>query len=680
MNPFDEADRLLGSIAPTERPAQKALLRGAVAVAHHAMQAEVVAPTGTGKSYAALVAAAKAGHPVLISTATNNLQTQYRKDVAVVDKAMRRQGGSFDVQVLKGRRWYGCHLLADQLVNGAAQGSLLDLMSNPDNFDEDGEPIDHSAVKDAARWVLDPTNRTGDWADAPFTVSDDAVRQLTVDKDSCIQRDCPFYEACHYRRSRQRAKTAKVVLVNHALLAANVAAYGDLLPAHGTVIVDEAHKLEEYAIGAFSVEVTTRLRSDGQIAGTLVDLADLLLKLDPDAYTLAQRLRSISRDLRSLLDRVAGPRAGDHPLRGLRPDEIDRFEAIVNDLAERLLPAMEAFVLSVLDDSPVPLRKVMAQRAGSRIEGLLRLMQMLDSDEPGIALMVNVQGEGKRRRLTLRAAMVNVAALFDRFGWTSPEGDARGVLLMSATIPAGLSERLGLARVQRAAVPSPFDFATRCLVYVADDLPAATFKNREQWEPHALARARALADTALWAGGVLCLCSSFDQVKKFADTLRSLQYQHPGVTFIEDDGTQSKDEVMRKLTTAARPLFVGSRGYFEGVDLPRKLSCVIIPQICYPPPGDPLRDALHSLNPSDQFIHPFDVAEAATLLEQSAGRLIRCAQDRGMIAVLDRRVLWSEYADELKAALPKGAPIVGAAQNNYALQWLLSGAAPVAVA
>lgn len=683
MNPelLADAERILGAIAPTRRQGQVNLLRVGTAALAGKLQAIVKAPTGTGKSYSGLVAAGVTEGRVVITSATNMLLDQYSgSDAPSVCAALTAGGFPADFVVLKGRRNYPCHLQASQHSGDKVErGQLaLDVL---DGLDDPGTPVE---IRTLARWTM-TAPRGSDWTAAPVTPTPAALEALTVDSDSCVGKQrCQFAAQCHYFGVREMAEEAKITITNHAVVALDGALGGSLLGDYDSLIIDECHRFEDAVINAFTWELSVGTSSGGELAGTLPKLGRAIGQIIPvDGAETQGELNDLARRFQSVLSRIVADAKGDVPLQNAALGDVEEVDRLLSDLRVTLA-GCERVVLGFVEShggvEAIPNSLfVRVRRIGSTIEKLRGLVAIMGHDEPGVALFANRStSDTGRSTLNLKAATVNLAQLLRNSTWTRQDGTRRGVLLMSATVPPGYGQRLGL-EAEGLAVRSPFDFERNAVVYVADDLVEATFKNRAQWEPHATARAFEIADVALESGGVLVLCSSYAQVRLFRNALAPLLQRHPDATWVVDDEgeTTPKAEILGRLQDARKPFGILTRGYFEGLDLPGRLRAVIMAQVCYPVPSDPLNNAMRDLWPSDVFPHPIDSSKAATLLEQGLGRLIRCNTDRGLLAVLDRRVLWGSGAGVLRQALPDGAPVVGAQYGGWALEWL-RGAAAVA--
>lgn len=663
----DEAVALLGDIAPTQRVGQQQMLRGAVTALQSRWHVELVAPTGTGKSFAALLAAVASGGVVVLSTGTKALQRQYAdNDIPTVRSALARHGIDVDVVMLKGRRNYGCKLQADEVVTNGP----------PDDVSRETAV----AIRRTAKWIM-RGDMDGDLAYAPPPTDGVDVgsvfEALTVDSDDCLRKRCTFYDECHFEAVKTKAAAADIVLTNHAVLCMHAACGGLILPPFDTIVLDEGHKFEDFAVSAFTSELTMGTGKQGNERGSLARLARQLMKVadyNPDqehaAATSNEALMGLATELRLLFTEALEGRDADVECTGI--GDHPTVAALLERVSAQL--AGVSIFLGVCEpgDSATGKEWIAWNRAVSARDGIEGHLRMLQVDTAGV---VTYLSPGKGDSVTLKVADTDVGKYLAPLLWNDSEGVRRGVVVTSATIPEGCGERLGLIAPQRAAVRSPFDLPNRTVYYCADDLPSAAWSNRREWEPLAMQRAWQVADAALDTGGVLVLCSSFAQVQTFATALKPLAMQRAGVTFIEDSKLASKDEIMARLQDATRPFAVLSRGFYEGLDLPRRLRAVIVPTFPFAVPSDPIQQARQSLEPHDSWPHPLDAATVACAIEQMAGRLIRCADDWGVVAFLDRRMMWGPAAEYLQRAVPPGVALVGAKRTDQVIGFLRPAAA-----
>jgi ATP-dependent DNA helicase DinG len=218
------------------------------------------AGTGTGKTLAYLVPALLSGERVLVSTGTKNLQEQiFFKDLPTLQRAL---GSNFSATLMKGRSNYLClhrfEMYRDGVSGGvSAQGRLIDTS-------------DRVLLPVIDAWSR--TTNTGDRAELRDLPEDLPMwKEIAADADTCLGAECPRYGECFVTLMRQRAAESDVVIVNHHLLCADAAVrqsdYGEVIPACGTLVVDEAHQLEDVATQYFGIALSS-LGVEGLIRDT----------------------------------------------------------------------------------------------------------------------------------------------------------------------------------------------------------------------------------------------------------------------------------------------------------------------------------------------------------------------------------------------------------------------------
>lgn len=571
----------------------------------------VQAGTGTGKSLAYVVPAVTSGERTVVVTATRALQEQLlRRDLPFVAEHL---GHPFRYASLKGRSNYLCLARHAELAReprrllGDREARLLDMVEE---------------------WVVE--TETGDRADLPRSVSDALWEQLSVDARECPGRaKCDLAEGCFSESARDRAAAADLVVVNSALYAQDLVASNAVLGPHGLVVIDEAHALEDACTAAFGVE------------------------LGPGRFS---RLAAAVRGFLTADEQAGAPRDPSASL----VEWAERIEALLGDAgSERVDLDEEGWrePLVSVAEMLASLREVVAGVDAGGPEGALRrarVTQLLDAARSDVlAVLAARRGDDAiwvehRQRPVLRVAPVDVGPvlaveLFAR----------RTVVLTSATLAVGddfdaFAWRVGLrpgVRYDALDVGSPFDYRNQAILYCAAHLPdprTTGFEEAMLDEVEALVRA---------AGGrTLGLCTSL----RAADRMRQRLRERLGVRVLgPDDHPRAKlmDEFARDETSC----LVGSMGLWQGLDVPGpSVSLVVIDRIPFARPDDPVAAARRERAVAQRrnAFATFDLPRAAMLLAQGAGRLVRGADDRGVVAVMDPRLVRSRYGAVLLASLP----------------------------
>ncbi len=581
----------------------------------------VQAGTGTGKSLAYLAPAATSGRAVVVATATKALQDQLaEKDLPLVAQAV---DGPFSWAVLKGRSNYLCRQRAGELADAGDQRSFAQSADERDEEDWGSGNPGHLAdeLRRILRWA--GRTRTGDQAELAFEPSPRAWAAVSVGPRECPGAfRCPSGSRCFAEAARDRAQAADVIVVNTHLYGAHLAAGGEVLPPHDVVVFDEAHELEEIMTASLGVEVTPgRFRAlaaasrplldpdDAGVASALGEVADRMAEALAahlgDRVSLAGRLRPPQRDVVDLVT-----------LARFRLDELTgRLRAAERD-AER-------------DDQAALVRTLSA--AGHLADDLARLLGESDGEVAWV--------DGDRRAPVLRLSPVDVSLELTESLW-----DQLSAVLTSATIPPGLDARLGLegSGATHLDVGSPFDFADHALLYVARHLPD---RRRADAEPALIEELAALIEAA--GGRTLALFTSRRATEAAATALAPrLPYR------LLVQGERPKPRLLEAFSAEESSCLFATLGFWQGVDVPgRSLSLVTLDRLPFSRPGDPVADARRERAGDDAF-RLVDLPRAATLLAQGVGRLIRSAEDRGVVAVLDSRLATAGYRNTLLAALP----------------------------
>lgn len=652
------------------RPQQVEMLRNVADALESSKHLMVEAGTGTGKSFAYLIPAAywamKNNTRVVISTNTINLQDQLiKKDIPDLCKALNI---TLRAAVLKGRSNYLCprrlaairrrkpENVAEMRVLGKVLVWLLDSQTG------DRTEINLNGPVERAVW-------------SRLSAEDEGCR-LEV----CLKRTggrCPFY------RAKIAAENAHLLVVNHALLLADTATGNKVLPEYDYLIVDEAHHLESATTSAMSfkvrgIDITRLVREIGGlktgVLGRFVEICEGLLQ--PAQMAALQQMVQKASDLAFRFDSqmtayfqsmgafLEEQREG-RPL-GTYPQQ----ERVV--LSTRTLPiwvdveiswelANETLksLMGILRDLRTPMRELADQENedaedmwGSLGNMFTRLLEM-EHNIQGLTLMPDpntiywVEIHPQYLEIHLNAAPLHIGSLMEKHLWFQKES----VILTSATLTTNgefeyLRHRLNAEDANELVVGSPFDYETASLVYVATDIPEPSDYNGHQRAVEA-----ALSTVAKASGGrMLALFTSYSQLQKTSDRISPILTQDDIQVFEQGEGA-SANMLLETFRETERAVLLGTRAFWEGVDVPGEaLSVLMIVKLPFDVPSDPIIAAR-----SETFEDPFyqyALPEAILRFRQGFGRLIRTQTDRGVVAVLDRRVLTKRYGRLFLDSLP----------------------------
>ena len=632
----------VAGIGGAERPGQVTMalaVRDAIESGEHLA---VQAGTGTGKSLAYLVPAVRHAMEtettVVVATATIALQRQLiDRDLPRLTEALTKAlGREPRFAILKGRRNYLC-------LN-RQQGGIAD--DEPDGLFDPTDTISPLGrqVKRLHEWAEQTT--TGDRDELVPGVAEAAWRQVSVSSQECIgAQRCAFGSECFAEKAREAAGQAHVVVTNHALLAIDATSDIDVLPEHDVVIVDEAHDLVDRVTSAVTGELSgLAVDAAARRAGRLIEGAD-------DTSSSVDKLRKAANSLG--VDLQTAPEG--------RMDELaDTLAASLHAVGEAAGACAEAVraVAKRLDDDQ---RQLAACRlAQATLEDMSaaagRILETFGeplSERRDVVWLDRPPGDDPRRAISLRVAPLSVDGLLrDRlFG-------ERIVALTSATLVLGgsftpLAIQWGLPGDGKDPdlpwtgldVGSPFDHPRSGILYIAKHLPPP---GRDGLQEAYLDEIAELIDAA--GGRTLGLFSSMRAAVQAAEALRD----RIGVPLL-CQGDDVTSLLVSQFSASSETCLFGTLSLWQGVDVPgSSLSLVVIDRIPFPRPDDPLASARQravAAHGGNGFM-TVAASQAALLLAQGAGRLLRTMTDRGVVAVLDPRLVTARYGDFLRKSLP----------------------------
>ncbi len=661
----------VAGIGGSERPGQVEMARAVQRAIETGEHLAVQAGTGTGKSLAYLVPATKHAveqdATVVVSTATIALQRQLiDRDLPRLAAAIAPVLGREPVfAILKGRRNYLCL----QRLRGGPADDTGEALFDPGAVSAIGRQVQR-----LHEWAA--TTKTGDRDELVPGVSEQAWRQVSVSARECVgvQR-CPFGSQCYAELARDEAGRADIVVTNHALLAIDALEDFDIFPEHDVVVIDEAHDLTDRVTSVASDELSVpAVETAARRCGKMID-EKWVTRLRDAASAAEPVLVSVPAGRIDVLDEALAATLG--PIRDAAAGCAAEFRTISkseDEEPERL--AARRTALAALGE--------VAEAA----DRMLGAFGAAIADRADVVWMDRPSADESGRPPTLRIAPLRIGALL-----ASRLFSRRTVVLTSATLALGgsfepLAMQWGLApapdeaalspatarpvtssaphapdsgdgRVRDPGEPaephrlawtgidvgSPFDHPRSAILYVAKHLPPP---GRDGLAPSYLDEIAELIEAA--DGRTLGLFSSMRAARQAADELRG-RIDYPLLCQGDD---QTAQLVSQFAADEATCLF-GTLSLWQGVDVPgSSLQLVIIDRIPFPRPDDPLASARQRAVAARGGNGFMSVAatQAALLLAQGAGRLLRTMTDRGVVAVLDPRLSTARYAGFLRASLP----------------------------
>jgi len=563
----------------------------------------VQAGTGTGKSLAYLVPTALAGKTTIVATATKALQDQLAgKDLPFLNELIP---GGVDFAVLKGRSNYLCL----QRLNEAEADDRLGL-----ELDDDKNKTVLDSDLLARLRVFAAATETGDRTELP-DIDDRTWRLVSVGRDECPGAGrCPVGDDCLAERARRKAAAADVIIVNLHLYAIEIMVEG-ILPEHDLVVIDEAHQLEDIVSEAAGRQISpARLQAAARASGAVLADRDAPVGVEEAAALLHDRLEGL---------------IGERLTEGL-DDESGATLDVIRGRVDQLLNALRV----VPKDAPAE-TAAKALRARQAVTSLLDDIDYVRWPIDQEVLWV----DGPTSNPSLRSTPIAIDALLKENLWSKRPG-----VLTSATLSPGTTSVLGLpAGTEMLNVGSPFDYEKNALLYCPTDLPDP------RAEGHREARHAELEALIVAAGGrTLALFTSWAAMR---DAAAHLEPRLPWSVLVQGEG--SKIALLDSFIDEPESCLFATMSFWQGVDIPGSTcNLVVIDRLPFPRPDDPVLQARRERAGKAAF-RTIDLPRAATMLAQGAGRLIRSATDRGVVAVLDPRLATSRsYRWELINALP----------------------------
>jgi len=650
----------------------------------------VEAGTGTGKSFAYLIPAAfwafKNNQRVVVSTNTIALQDQLiNKDIpdlcAALDLPLR-------ATVIKGRANYLCPRRLEAFrFRGPETKEEMRVIAKILVWLQNGGDGDRTRLN-----LNSPMER-------------EIWLKLSADDENCNAESClakagglcPFYQV------RQAAQVAHILIVNHALLLSDVVTGSRVLPPYEYLIIDEGHHLESASTNTLSYRITQTdmqrmIRELGSVSsgvlGRLVTSLKHILKPSEfaSAFSICQRITDLAfrleqdwnaffGDIESFLESER-----DFQPMGLYAQQVRILPAtrtipswstveIHYDQANETLTLLINLVKEFLKD----LSDVIQDQTEDLEEAISSLsfnhQRMSEAAHFLYAMILNpesdyiywIEQQPDSGRIILQIAPLHIGNLMEKYLWH----EKSSIILTSATLTTHgefdyLKNRLNADEADELIVGSPFDFESSAMLYLPNDIP----------EPSQTAAYQKMVEHTLiqlskaTGGRLLALFTSYAQLKKTSQAIGPRLIDAEIQVYEQGEGA-SANTLLESFKETDRAVLLGTRAFWEGVDIPGEaLSVLVIVKLPFAVPSDPIVAAR-----SETFDDPFNeysIPEAILTFRQGFGRLIRTQFDRGIVVVLDRRILSKKYGRFFIESLPPSKLITGSVTDlpKRAAQWL----------
>jgi len=626
-------DAAISAIEGSPREGQIAMAEAVANALSHRHHLLVQAGTGTGKSLAYLVPALVHGKRVLVATATLALQRQLvERDLPRVKEALEKElGREISFAVYKGVGNYLC----------------LQKMNADESHDSEVLVDISTLERDARRlreWAAKP-GISGDRDDAPEVDRRVWLANSTSGRECVGADECRFGSECFAVNAKAKAQTADIVVTNHTLLAIEIVDSHPILPERDAIILDEAHEFMDRTTQAVTEELTAGRVSRAAAMARKHMPGKLASAFDKAADAFADALDGYSQDYRT------------------RSDEERRLVELPDELVapiRKVKEAAEAVVAAINADSEIIDPDTIAERA--RVKGAVNEVkataQKLLKNSDGSVLWFEPNFS------TLYLAPLDVSSVLRENLFTQTP-----VIATSATLSVGksfdaIARNLGISgefedeedssgidpsNVQMLDVGSPFDFAAQGMLYLPKHLPEP---GRDGPSAEALVELGELIDAA--GGRTLALFSSWRGVEMADDHLRRVLAELP-IKIITQKRGDSVGSLVDRFAEDPTSILLGTMSLWQGVDVPGPAcTLVAIDRIPFPRPDDPVMSARASkadASGGSGFMQ-VSLPRAALLLAQGTGRLIRSIKDRGVVAILDSRIVNKRYGSVLLNSMP----------------------------
>ncbi|MGE5734064.1 MAG: ATP-dependent DNA helicase [Acidobacteriota bacterium] len=591
----------------------------------------VEAGTGTGKTLAYLMPVIRSGKRVLISTGTKNLQEQlFYKDVPFLEQALFPNGDSkLRVCYMKGRSNYLCRKKLYDLTDQPVLSGLEEI----------------EQYRAIAAW--EKTTHTGDRAELAGLPEASALwPKLDARADTCLGQKCSAWDKCFITEMHRRAIESDIIIVNHHLFFADLAIKqaseyapdAGILPEVGAVIFDEAHELEDVAGSYFGVSVSN-LRFE-EIARDVESSLQRNHLLSSSVQGATRTLRERSQFFFALLPPGEG-RFAFQNRREFLEENGDEFIGLMQTLTR---------LGSELHNLPQKPEEVF--NFIRRIDELrVQLGFLMESEDRNTVFWIERRGgrgiSRDKRNVFLQATPIDVApilrnCLFDQL---------ECAVLTSATLAVGggfayIRSRLGLEHAREVVLPSHFDYENQAVLYVPPDLPDP---RTPQFAARAVDLIRRLLE--ITRGRAFCLFTSYAQMNEIYQRLLG-ELEYPMLL----QGDAPKSALLEEFRVTPNAVLFATSSFWQGVDVQgEQLSCVIIDRLPFAVPSDPVVAArVRAVDDAGgNAFFQYQVPAAVITLKQGFGRLIRSLHDRGLLCLLDNRILKKQYGRVFLESLPR---------------------------
>lgn len=575
-----------------DRPQQMEMASEVAASLKDEKRLIVEAGTGVGKSFAYLIPAILSNRKTIVSTASIALQDQLvNKDLVFLQKSRLFRTQKFSFAILKGKNNYLC-------------------LKREREFVELGK-----AYKRFNEWVS--RTKTGDKDELTFIP--DFWTRVCGDSDDCSAMQCPFYSNCFYYRHYRDLYKKDILVINHHLLIYDLLSGFNFLPFHSQLVIDEAHQLENVISHVFG-----SILSYSRVVWLLYRLRGLKIAVDHLFEPVDSFFKR--RDILS------------HTIYPIPEVIIEGLRNLRGQLAlDKVVHRLDAYKESVSDDE-------LKDRIKTTITYVSSLDSVIDDFIEQMDKNKVYYTAGNKNTVELKSSLVESQRPFGDLinGYDS-------VVMTSATLTAGgdfsfIKERLGITDFKEMLIGSPFDYKRQSLLYLDKELPSPDKENNATFQQKSLKVIEGLINAS--RGRALVLFTSYSHLRFVSENIK-IDY------LFKSQGDMPPSKLIQWFKKTPNSVLLATVTFWQGIDIKgEKLSLVVIVKMPFGLPGDPVYDE-RCRRLGERWFTDLALPSAILLLRQGFGRLIRGADDYGVVAILDTRLITSSYGSTIVSSLPE---------------------------
>lgn len=593
----------------------------------------IEAGTGSGKSFAYLYPLMEHNQPSVVSTGTIALQEQLlEKDIPFLKKSSGKK--KFKAVIAKGRNNYICRQKLDEVAKTIFPGSPLKL------------------ELDMIMDIIDEWD--GDFANLPFQISPDLKREIESSSEDCIMSKCEYFAAnrAPFYNARKEMAKADLVITNHALYFADILSQGNVLPEHDTVVFDEAHHLYNQAVNAFTATI-------GRYS-----ITKLLQKIQKRLTRIPEKITTQFLNLEvQLMEWVFSFKKSQFRITKENSIELVAVSGEILDTLTELNTWMEKIPVNMDMFPNEEMRAkttVHKQNLNKQLQNLRRKWTYVNQFDAFADRVSWVECDSNRGYFEIKSAPLNIADTLKEEIWEKRSG-----IFTSATIAVKdnfdyFKSQIGIENSLELVLPSPFDYKQQSALYIPQKI--ADPNSRDFIES---CKDTIIKTLKITKGRAFLLFASWRNME-MAYELMKRDIPFPA----RKQNDMTRKQIIEWFKKTPNSVLFATATFWEGIDIPGdSLSCVIIDKLPFSVPDDPVIQAKvdymkeNGMNWFNEFVLP----EAVIKLRQGVGRLIRTKSDKGLLIILDNRIITKFYGKTVLSSLP---PVTMLKDLNQALDFV----------